>query len=86
MWLVEELQSLVYRNHGALVYPNMTKSSEYITTSESFDRVALQNFDVHQALKDRCQEIERTKLPCDLQFLSNAMGTHLPFVPFSNEE
>ena len=81
-WKIEELQSLVYRNHGILLYPDITSSSEYTTTSQSFDSVALQNFEVHQALKVRCTGIEIPKLIRNHQFLSKAMGTDLPFLPF----
>jgi hypothetical protein len=85
-WELEELQSLVYRNHGFLLYPSLTNSSEYATTSETFDTVALQNFEVHEALKERCKEIAPTKLSHDLKYLCNAMGTDLPFLPFSNDD
>ena len=66
-WLIEELQVLYLSNHGILLYPNFTNSSQYISTNESFDAVALQSFEVHEALQERCRDIQNDKgsLPTD---------------------
>ena len=90
-WEVDELQSLVLKNRGFLLFPNWSNSSEYVTTKESFDVVALQSTEVQEALEARCQELEERgalpKLTRELQFQCNAMGTPLPLLPFtSNEE
>ena len=86
-WLVEELKVLVWKNHGVLLYPNRISSSEFKTTSEGFDVVPLQDFDVHQALKERCNEIDIPVISsCDLQYLHESTGTLLPFLPFIDEE
>jgi len=65
---------------------NRINNSEYKATYESFDTVALQIFDVHGVLMERCKEIEIPKLSQDQQKLHTAMGTDLPFLPFSNED
>jgi len=86
-WEVDELQLLVYKNRGFLLFPHWSNSSEYVSTDETFDVVALQSKGVQQALEDRCQVIAPLpKLSRDLQFQCNAMGTPLPFLPFSTTE
>lgn len=89
-WEVDELQSLVLKTRGYLLFPNWSNSSEYVTTEESFDVVALQSKDVQEALEARCQELEERgalpKLTRELQFQCKAMGTPLPLLPFSNDE
>ena len=39
-WLIEEFRLLYESNHGSLLYPNVTNSSQYISTNESFDAAA----------------------------------------------
>ena len=86
-WEIDELQLLVHKNRGFLLYPHWSNSSEYVSTEESFDVVALQSPDVQQALEARCQAISPLPtLTKDLQFQCNAMGTPLPFLPFSTNE
>jgi len=46
----------------------------------------LQNADVHEAVMERCKEIEMPKLPRDQQQLCTVMEMDLPFLPFSNDE
>ncbi len=88
-WEVDELQLLVYKNRGFFLFPNWSNSSEYVTTEESFDVVALQSKDDQDALQERCLELENEgplpKLTRELQFQCNAMGTPLPFLPFTND-
>jgi len=52
-WEVDELQLLVYKNRGFFLFPNWSNSSEYVATDESFDVVALQSKDDHDALQER---------------------------------
>ena len=86
-WEVEELQVLVLKNRGFLLFPNWSNSCEYLVPKESFDIVALQSTEVQEALEARCQSISPLpKLPRELQFQCQAMGTPLPFLPFSTNE
>jgi hypothetical protein len=91
IWLIEEPQFLYLSNHGILLYPNVTNSSQYISTNESFDAGAWQSISVHESLKDRCKEIENSKgtlptLSRDLDYFSRASGSDLPYLPFSHAE
>ena len=91
IWLIEELQLLYLSNRGILLYPNVTNSSQYILTNESFDAVALQSFSVHESLKERCEEIKDSNglLPIvsrDLDCLRRASGSDLPYLPFSHAD
>lgn len=86
-WEIDELQSLVYKTRGFYLFPHWSNSSEYVTTDESFDVVALQSEEVQEALQARCQEIAPLpKLTRELQYQCKAMGTPLPFLPFSTPE
>ena len=80
-------KKLVWKNHGVLLYPNRISSSEFKSTSEGFDVVPLQDFDVHQALNERCKEITVPVISSrNLQYLHKSTGTPLPFLPFKGEE
>ena len=89
IWLIEELKLLYLSNHGTLLYPNTTNSSQYISTNESFDAVALQSISVDKPLKERCKDIENNdsslpNLSRDLDCLSRASGSDLTYLPFSH--
>jgi hypothetical protein len=91
IWLIEELQLLYLSNRGILLYPNVTNSSQYISTNESFDAVALQSILVHESLKERCEEIKDSNgllptLSRDLDCLRRASGSDLPYLPFSHAD
>mmetsp|Transcript_29129 Transcript_29129/g.49666 ORF Transcript_29129/g.49666 Transcript_29129/m.49666 type:complete len:1097 (+) Transcript_29129:786-4076(+) len=86
-WEVDELQLLVYRNRGFLLFPHWSNSSEYVSTPESFDVVALQSEDVQKALEARCEIIAPLPKPSrELQYQCKAMGSPLPFLPFTTVE
>lgn len=88
-WLVDALQILVLDNHGCALYPHWSNSSDYKETDESFDTVALQTSVLHAALTEKWnKDLQHTgvKITRDLQYLSNAMGTELPFLPFHGEK
>lgn len=86
-WEIDELQSLVYKNRGYFIFPHWSNSSDYVTTEESFDVVALHSKDIQDALQARCQVIAPLpKLTRELEFQCKAMGTPLPFLPFSTDE
>jgi hypothetical protein len=87
-WLVDLLQILVMKNHGVRVYPDMSNTSEYVTTDESFDSIALHSNRLDKAVRDRYAEIDKhsIKLTRDQRYLCRVMGTPLPFLPFSGEQ
>ena len=69
----------------------MTNSSQYIETNESFDAVALQSAAIHDALGERCKEIQNKNgmlptLTRDLDFLCKSTGSALPFLPFTHAD
>ena len=86
-WLLENVKLLVLKNHGVLLYPGRISSSEFRSTSEGFDVLPLQQFDVHDALIKRCEEIDVPVLSSrDLRYLHESTGTPLPFLPVSANE
>lgn len=87
-WLVDLLQALVMKNHGLRIYPDLSNTSEYIFTDESFDSIALQSHRLNEAVKQCYSKLNRQsiKLTRDQEYLCRVMNTPLPFLPFSGED
>ena len=90
-WLIDALQILVWRNHGVRLYSGWSNASDYKDTNESFDTVALHSTAPDTALKKQWNDKEKfnqskVKLSRDLKYLAKAMGTDLPFLPFTTKE
>jgi hypothetical protein len=49
-WRVDLLQLLVESNHGVTLFPYRVNTSDYKDTDESFDLVALQSTELHEAV------------------------------------
>ena len=88
VWLVELYQNLVRQNHGLLIYPDMSNSSDYEYTDEKFDTIPIHHQRLDEALKARFEQLDgkSIKLPRDQQYLCEQMGTSLPLLPFSGKE
>jgi len=76
------------KNHGLKIYPDLSNTSEYVSTDESFDSIALHSCRLDKAVRDRYAELDKNiiKLTSDQQYLCRVMGTLMPFLPFSGEE
>jgi hypothetical protein len=87
-WLVDLLQILVMKNHGMRIYPDLSNTSDYIATDESFDSIALHSHRLDDAVRERYAELHKhsIKLTRDQRYLCRVMGTPLPFLPFSCEQ
>lgn len=87
-WLVDELQLLVERIHGKVMYPSWISSSDFRDTHESFTTVALHSDELHEALNCRLATLDKEKmnLTSDQSFLCRQMGVGLPFLPINGEE
>lgn len=87
-WLVDELQNLYLDNRNMRLYPNWSNASDYAPTDEGFDTIALHCEDLHDALIQRCQNLDfnDVKLTIDQQFIADALGVPLPFLPFTTME
>ena len=57
-WLVDSLQILVMRNHGALLYSDWTNASDYKDTDESFGTVALHSQELADAVEAAWKRIK----------------------------
>ena len=86
-WKIDLHQRLALRNHGVLIYPNWTNTSDYQFTDESFDTIPLQTQELHEAVVTRHNDLDKKaiKLTDDQKYPSKVMGTPLPFLPFSGE-
>ena len=60
-WLIDSLQLLVERNHGVLIFPDWSNTSDYISTLEHFGTVALHSVELADAIK----AIELPPAPAD---------------------
>lgn len=88
-WLIDQLQNLVMQNRGSQLFPDWSNASDYKTTNESFDTIALHSAEVHDAIKSRWEngvDKASVKLTDDQSFMCRVMGVDLPFLPFSTDE
>lgn len=85
-WIIDQLQNLVRENHGIQLYPHWTNASDYKTTGESFDTIALHHSVLHNKLEEKCSELGDTNLTREQEYMCKAMGTSLPFLPFVSKE
>ena len=85
-WKIDQYQNLYLENHGCQLYPHWTNASDYKSTDESFDTVALHDAELHEALEAQFSTLGNIKLTRDQQYMCDAMGTKLPFLPFWGEE
>ncbi|KAL7529638.1 hypothetical protein ACHAXR_003072, partial [Thalassiosira sp. AJA248-18] len=85
-WKVDQLQNLHQENHGTQLYPHWTNASDYNGTGESFDTIALHHDELHDALENQCKTLNPIKQPREMKYMSSAMGTSVPFLPFCGRE
>ena len=88
-WLIDQLQNLVMQNRDTQLFPNWSNASDYKTTDESFDTIALHSQELHDALMDQWDTNiiqSDVKLTFDQKYICKAMGVKLPFLPFATEE
>mmetsp|Transcript_1037 Transcript_1037/g.2176 ORF Transcript_1037/g.2176 Transcript_1037/m.2176 type:complete len:649 (-) Transcript_1037:533-2479(-) len=83
---IDQLQELYLHNHGCVLYPGWDSASAYKPTDESFDTIALHHSELQDALKTRREQLGDVKLTKDLQYMCDAMGVPLPFLPFSGKD
>lgn len=85
-WKIDQLQILYLENHGVQLYPYWTNASDYRSTEESFDTVALHHSSLQEAMEIRYQSLGQVKLTNDQQYLCKKMGTRYPFLPFCGKD
>ena len=85
-WKIDQLQNLTLDNHGIQIFPNWSNASDYKTTNESFDTIALHSTGLHDALETQYTSLPKIRLTRDQKYMCKAMGTNLPFLPFVGEK
>jgi hypothetical protein len=87
-WQVDLLQLLVESNHGVTLFPYWVNASDYKDTDESFDLVALQSTELHEAVNSivLVDPSVLGKLSSELKFIAKGMGVQLPFLPVLAKE
>eukprot|EP00804_Cyclotella_cryptica_P030502 CCRYP_008559-RA/>CCRYP_008559-RA protein AED:0.95 eAED:0.95 QI:0/0/0/0.33/1/1/3/0/557 len=85
-WVIDQLQNLVRDNHGIQLFPHWSNASDYITTNETFDTIALHHKGLHDKLQECCEKIGPVKLTREQNYIAKAMGTTLPFLPFVHKD
>jgi hypothetical protein len=86
-WLIDELQLLVWLNHGKSLYPHWSNSSHYVSTREQMDFVPMQSGQCTTIVNELklTQEVLGNLTP-DMRFLAKQSGTQLPFLPVSGHD
>ena len=86
-WLIDSLQLLVEHNHGVLLYPDWSNTSDYVTTEESFGTVPLQTPELTEAIEAQVAKFSKPpKLTPDQEYQCKVMKTKLPLLPVHGEE
>mmetsp|Transcript_84917 Transcript_84917/g.169949 ORF Transcript_84917/g.169949 Transcript_84917/m.169949 type:complete len:293 (-) Transcript_84917:493-1371(-) len=87
MWLIDELQLLVERNHGVHLYPGCTNTADFCDTTERFGTVPLHSAALAQAMSSISLPPGVTsKITADQQYLCARMGTPAPLLPVHGEK
>lgn len=84
-WLIDELQLLVWLNHGISMYPHWSNSSHYTATREQMDFVSMQSGQF-TSIVNGLQLSPDVKLTSDMAFLARQSGTILPFLPVCGQD
>ena len=87
-WIVDAIQSLVYKNHRIHLYTGWTNANDYGDTAESFGSVAVHSPALQKAIDNRWNEMKQTsvKLSDDEKHICESMGVPLPPLPFKSKE
>ena len=85
-WKWDKLQTLYMENHGTVFLPYWSNASDYKTTGESFDTIALYCEELQKALEDRCKELGSIKQSQQSKYISEMMCTPVPLLPFCGNE
>ena len=84
-WLIDKLKRLVEKVLGIIILPGYVSPSDYKTTPESFQTVALHTDVLHQEIQQKEIDPEITKkYSSDIKFLCKAMGVRMPFLPLTS--
>ena len=73
-WMVNKLQNICLRNSNARLYPGWSNASDNKVTDESFDNIALNIADLHEALTRRWAQMDQKEvfLTRDQKHLANS--------------
>ena len=81
-WLVDELQGLVARNHGVLLYPSWSNTNDFADTPERFGLIPIHDMKLGDKLKKHMEKKKNVKLSKDLQYIAKETGVPVPLLPF----
>jgi hypothetical protein len=92
-WLIDLLQKLIQQNTGKLLYPDRMSVADYENTAENFVMIPIHDQELQERLDARISTLKGKngntplpKLTSDLQYLSDALGLELPFLPVTSRE
>ena len=85
-WLVDELQVLVSENHGVLLYPAWSNTSEFAETPERAGVVPIQDEELTERVNNIVLDDDAFMLTDDLAFLAKRTGVSIPFLPVSGRD
>ena len=68
-WFIDELQRLVLQNHGVLMFPDWSNTSEFKDTAERFGTIPIHTKDLGDALKARIKDKTPFELSRDMMYI-----------------
>lgn len=90
-WLVDDLQNLVMKNRGVLLYPAWSNSSDYADTPERFGVIPIHSAVLHEKLVERYEQLmskrkEPHEFTRNLAYVARKTEVPIPFVPVHSKE
>ena len=85
-WLIDELQRLVLQNHGVLMFPDWSNTSEFKDTAERFGTIPIHTKDLGDALKAHMKDKLPFKLSCDMKYIAKMTNVPVPFLSVNHPE
>ena len=76
---------MVELNHGIVLYPDWSNSSDFIDTPEQFGTVPLHSATLDDTIKNNITIDPTIKFTGDKKYISNRMGVAAPFLPVYGE-
>ena len=86
-WLIDQLQNLVFLNHGVILYPGWANATDYIDTPELFGTVPLHSAELGERLsKVTISAAAKKNFTPDMVYICNRMDIPAPFLPVDTDD
>jgi len=85
-WLIDELQRLVLQNHGVLMFPDWSNTSEFKDTAERFGTIPIHTKDLGDELKAHMKDKPPFALSRDMMYIAKMTKVPVPFLSVNHPE